>query len=550
MSRLRKTFLAGALLVPLVVGGFVVQERGPREGARLFDQVLTLVADRFVDTVDTATLYEKAARGMVSQLNDPYSELFSPKQLQRFSSQSTGRYGGIGMQIENQEGNITVVKVFPNTPAERAGVQEGDRIVAIDSLSTRGWSTQQVSDTLVGTIGTRVNVRFARPGVTQPIDHRFTRAEVHVPAVQYYVMLDNNIGYISLQTFNETAADELQNAVNALTKRGAKSFVLDLRDNPGGILDQALSISDLFLREGQQIASVRGRHGQNQSYITRRGSHFPNAPMIVMVNGYSASASEIVAGALQDHDRALVVGTTTFGKGLVQTVFPLEGGWALKMTTAKWYTPAGRSIQKDRTPNAPGVVASASSAGDVSRNQSTTGEEQPDSTETEAVKKDRPIFRSDAGRIVYGGGGITPDVIVPEDTASTPEQEFARALAPKAGLVRATLYDMALEMKNKGQVSPSFTITPQIRDDFFRRLQAAKVTSDRAAFDKAHPLVDRWIGDQTLRLAYGDTAAFRRNVTEDPQLARALDMLKRGSTQKDLFALAQAYAKPDQRDQD
>jgi len=137
MSRLRKTFLAGALLVPLVVGGFVVQERGPREGARLFDQVLTLVADRFVDTVDTATLYEKAARGMVSQLNDPYSELFSPKQLQRFSSQSTGRYGGIGMQIENQEGNITVVKVFPNTPAERAGVQEGDRIVAIDSLSKK-----------------------------------------------------------------------------------------------------------------------------------------------------------------------------------------------------------------------------------------------------------------------------------------------------------------------------------------------------------------------------------------------------------------------------
>lgn len=547
MSRLRKSFLAGILLVPLIVGGFVVQERGPREGARLFDQVLTLVADRFVDTVDTATLYEKAARGMVSQLNDPYSELFSPKQLQRFSSQSTGRYGGIGMQIENQEGNITVVKVFPNTPAERAGVQEGDRIIAIDSVSTRGWSTQQVSDTLVGTIGTRVNVRFSRPGVGQPIDHRFTRAEVHVPAVLYYVMLDNSVGYIALQTFNETAADELSKAVNSLTKAGAKSYVVDLRDNPGGILDQALSISDLFLREGQQIASVRGRHGQNQSYITRRGSHFPNAPMVVMVNGFSASASEIVAGALQDHDRALVVGTTSFGKGLVQTVFPLEGGWALKMTTAKWYTPSGRSIQKDRTPNAPGVVASAGSAGDASRatNPAST-EDLPDSTETEAVKKNRPIFRSDAGRIVYGGGGITPDVIVPEDTATTPEQEFARSLAPKAGVVRATLYDLGLELKNKNQVTPTFVVTPQVRDEFFRRLQAAKVTVDRVAFDKAQPLVDRWIGDQAVRLAYGDTAAFRRNVSQDPQLARALDLLKRGTTQKDLFALAQAYAKPEQ----
>jgi carboxyl-terminal processing protease len=548
MSRLRKSFLAGVLLVPLLVGGFVVQESGPREGARLFDQVLTLVADRFVDTVDTATLYEKAARGLVAQLSDPYSELFSPKQLQRFSSQSTGRYGGIGMQIENQEGNITVVKVFPNTPAERAGVQEGDRIIAVDSVPTRGWSTQQVSDTLVGTIGTRVNVRFARPGVAQPIDHRFTRAEVHVPAVQYHLVLDNSIGYIALQTFNETAAEELQRAVNDLSRRGAKSFVVDLRDNPGGILDQALSVSDLFLREGQQIASVRGRHGQSQSYITRRGSHIPNAPMVVMVNGFSASASEIVAGALQDHDRALVVGTTTFGKGLVQTVFPLEGGWALKMTTAKWFTPSGRSIQKDRTPGQPGTLAStqSGSGGDVSRNRGTIDDEIPDSTETEAVKKDRPIFRSDAGRIVYGGGGITPDVIIPEDTATSAEQEFARALAPKAGVVRAALYDMALELKNRGQVQPSFTVTPEWRNEFFRRLEAAKVTTDRAAFDRARPLVDRWIGDQVARLTFGDTAAFRRNVPIDPQLTRALEMLKRGATQKDLFALSQAYPKPEQ----
>jgi carboxyl-terminal processing protease len=541
MPRVRKSLLIGALLAPLLVGGFVVQERGPREGARLFDQVLTLVSDRFVDTVDTATLYEKAARGLVTQLEDPYSELFSPKQLARFSTQSTGRYGGIGMQIENQEGNITVVKVFSNTPAQRAGVQEGDRIVAVDSASTRGWTTTQVSDTLVGDIGTRVWVRFARPGVTEAIEHRFTRAEIHVPAVQYYMLLDNNVGYISLQTFNETAADELTDAVQKLSRQGAKSLVLDLRGNPGGILDQALSISDLFLREGQQIVSVRGRHGQNQSYITRRGSHFPSIPMVVMTNGFSASASEIVAGALQDHDRALVVGTTSFGKGLVQTVFPLEGGWALKMTTAKWYTPSGRSIQKDRTPTQPGTVAQTQA-------EPAPDPEQPasDSTETEAVKKNRPIYRSDAGRIVYGGGGITPDVIVPEDTATTAEQEFARAVAPKAGVLRAALYDMALQIKNNGGVQPGFGVKPEWRNELYRRLQAGNVTSDRAAYDKAQGLVDRWIGDQVSQLAFGDTGAFRRRIPEDPQLMRALEILKRGSTQKDLFALAQAYAKPQQ----
>src|ERR671934_447873 len=172
---LRRKALIAAAALPILAGGWALQSRTSRDGARLFDQVLSLVADRFVDTVDTATLYEKAARGLVQQLDDPYSELFSPKQLKRFSTQSTGRYGGIGMQIENQEGNITVVRVFPHTPAEAAGGIEGDRIVGIDTMTTRGWTSQQVSDVLVGTIGTKVSVRFARPGVTQPIQHSFAR---------------------------------------------------------------------------------------------------------------------------------------------------------------------------------------------------------------------------------------------------------------------------------------------------------------------------------------------------------------------------------------
>ena len=245
MPNIRRIALVAAIALPVFAGGWVLQDRETRSNARLFDQVLSLVSERFVDTVASAALYEKAARGLVEELSDPYSELFTPEQSERFTTSSTGRYGGIGMQIEQQQGNIVVVRVFPNTPAERAGVVEGDRIIGVGDSSTREWSTSQVSEALTGPPGTKVSARFARPGVPQAIEHRFTRAMIHVPAVPYGIMLDGNVGYVLLQTFNETASEELTQAVDRLRQQGARSLILDLRDNPGGILDQALSVSDL-----------------------------------------------------------------------------------------------------------------------------------------------------------------------------------------------------------------------------------------------------------------------------------------------------------------
>jgi len=249
-----------------------------------------------------------------------------------------------------------------------------------------------------------------------------------------------------------------------------------------------------------------------------------------MVDGYSASAAEIVTGALQDHDRALVVGTTSFGKGLVQTVFPIDGGWALKLTTGKWYTPSGRSIQKNRKPVNPDDV------------QANATETPPDSLEKESVKQNRPAYRSDAGRIVYGGGGITPDVIVSDDTISTQEQQFFKAIAPKYPAVRGVLYSYALQLK--GTVSPNFTVKPEWRDELYRRLQAAKITVDRAQYDSAAPLINRWIGNQVAELAFGDSTEFRRQIPDDKQLQRAIDLLSKGGTQKDLFSLAQGASPP------
>lgn len=536
-SARRNALIFAAATIPMVAGGWILQDRSTRDGARLFDQVLSLVSDRFVDTVSTAGLYEKAAKGLVDQLNDPYSELLAPKAAERFSLTSTGRYGGIGMQIEKQQENIVVVRVFPNTPAERAGIVEGDRIIVVDTMSTRGWSTQQVSDVLLGTPGTRVRAKFSRPGVAQPIDHQLTRAVIHVPAVPYALMLDGNIGYLPLLTFNESASQEVTAAADRLIKQGARGIILDVRDNPGGILEQALTISDVFLKNGQQIAAVRGRDGAAQTFEAHGRRHIPGIPLVVMVNGYSASASEIVAGALQDHDRALVVGTTSYGKGLVQSLFPLEGGYSLKLTTAKWFTPSGRSIQRDRTP---GRTTTLTARGAIAAPQ-TTGEETPDSLEKESVKKDRPAFRSDAGRLVYGGGGITPDVIVPEDTISTAEQDLARSLAPRAASVRAALYEMGLALK--GKITPDVQPKPEWRDDFLLRLAKDSVAVNPRQFQAAIPLVDRWITHQAIRQSFGDSTLFRRTLPEDPQMQKALELIRKGQTQQDLFTLARASIK-------
>ncbi|HVD59975.1 MAG TPA: S41 family peptidase [Gemmatimonadaceae bacterium] len=521
MSNPRKFALLGLVVIPFLAGGFVMQQKDAQDGARLLDQVLQIVSGRFVDSVGAATLYEKAARGLVRELNDPYSVLLSPKELATFNAQTGGRYGGVGMEIGEVQGFITVQRVFPHTPAEQAGVMEGDRIVQIDTANARGWTTSQASDALKGTPGTKVAVKFLRAGVAEPIPVTFTRANVRIPAVPYAIMLDGNVGYIPLQQFNETATDELEASTKRLIGEGAKGIIVDLRGNGGGYLDQSASVANLFLNRGQEISSVRGRGGDQQVFYATDQPAAPNIPLVILTDGRTASASEIVAGALQDHDRALIVGTTSFGKGLVQTVYPLDGGYALKMTTAKWYTPSGRSIQKERKLLPDGEFV----------------EVLPDSMETDSVRKSRPKFKSDAGRIVYGGGAVTPDIIVQPDTLTTDEQKLLNLLAPKAQVVRATLVNYAVE--HKGKVTPNFTVTKAWRDELYTRLTAQGVKVDKAQWDAGGGEIDRLLGSSIARIAFGDSTERRRQVPEDAQLRRAINILRQSGSQRELFALAE-----------
>jgi carboxyl-terminal processing protease len=522
MPRIRKAAFIGALMVPVVAGGFLLQARPQRQGAELLDEVMTLVNDRYVDTLQMSDVYAKAATGLVKELNDPYSELLTPKDLKQFSSRTGGRYGGLGMLIEPDAESkmVRVLTVYPNSPAEAGGVREGDLIARVDTLSTRGWTINQVSDSLTGTPGTKVKVSFARPGVMSLINGTFTRAIINVPAVPYTITLGNKIGYIPLQQFNENAADNVLAAVKKLQDQGARGIIIDLRGDPGGILEQSLKIANMFLPQGQLLASVKGREGPIQVEMAKAAPVAPTIPMVVMTDDRTASASEIVAGALQDHDRALVVGQTSFGKGLVQGVYDhLDGGYALKLTTGKWFTPSGRSIQRPRKFVNGQFV-----------------EETPDTNETNATKKNRPSFKSDAGRAVYGGGGIAPDVIVQDDTLTALEQQFTKAVAPKSQDFITVLNDYAIELAKSA--SPSFTVQPAWTSEFYSRIQAKGVAVDRKTYDAASRYVNHLLDQRIAHYALGDSTAKRRDLQYDAPLRKAIDLLDKGGSQRELFALA------------
>lgn len=527
--RMRRVAIIGAFLaVPLVAGAFLKQSPQAQDGARLFAQVLQYVEANSVDSLTRSAIYEKAARGMIKNLKDPYADLYSPEEIASFQRNTLrNNYGGLGMQIEPQDDQIVVAKVFPNTPAEAGGVLPGDHILSVDSVVVTGLKLEQVSGRLVGTPGTSVDVVFQRAGVPQPIKGHFKRAVIKVPAVPFSITLENGVGYIPLQSFNESAAENVAQALMELKRRGARSYILDLRGNGGGSLDQALEISDLFLKPGQEIVVVRHRGKEPEIASATRPSVIDSMPVVVLVDGGTASASEIVAGSLQDHDRGLVIGTTSFGKGLVQTLFPLEGGWYIKLTTGKWYTPSGRSIQAehDRLGDDRFVEYARDSApGDSARK--------------------RPVFKSDAGRKILGGGGITPDIVVTPDTATAAERDLAKAVNPFFQQWYVTLYNYGLEMKPKLQ--PNFIVTPAMRDEFFSRLIKAKVAITRAQFDAAQPVIDRNLEQRFTSLAFGDSASFRRASATDVQVKTALELLRRGTTQRGLLALAATETKKSQ----
>lgn len=532
--KLRKVVVVAAVaVVALVTGGWLLQREAEPVGsvyqqARLFEDVLAHVADYYVDSIDERQLYQMAIDGMLDQLHDPYSVFLKRDDFRNLTEATTGNYGGLGIQIDVRDGWIVVVAPLPDTPAERAGIQSGDRIVAIDGRSTEGWKNDQAVKELRGQPGSIVALSVRRVGVEQPLDFKVTRATIHIRSVQVAMMLDDKVGYVALNPVSETSADELTQAVSGLMKKGMKSLILDLRNNPGGLLDQGVAVSELFLDPGQEVVATRGRApSSTRAFRDAKPQLWPGLPVVVLVNGFTASAAEIISGALQDHDRAVVVGTPTFGKGLVQSLWQLTPETALKLTTARWYTPSGRTIQR-KSKSEEDQVAQAEAA-ELGR----------DSTKLDSSL----VFHTDHGRTVIGGGGIRPDVFVSPDTFTLAERGFAKALGNKIPAYWDVRSTYALDLKGSGRItSPDFRVTPDMADEVIRRLRARGVAVPDSVLPGARQLISEDLAYEIARYEFGKAAETRRRMSDDRQVQAALTLARRAKSPKDLLALAEAQA--------
>ena len=482
------------------------------DGPRLFSQVLELVQQKYVDSTAVTDIYRRSVDGLMLELGDPHSAFLTTDRLNRLNETTTGQYAGVGVEIDVRDGSITVVRPLPDSPAESAGIRTGDRITEIEGKPTSHWTREEASKALRGQPGTSVSFTVERFGLSATIPFKLTRRSIHIRAVQHAVLLRDGVGYVDLLAFSDSAAPELRRQIDSLRRAGMRKVIIDLRGDPGGLLDQGVAVSELFLDPGQEIVSMRGRTNDvTRRFGDREPQPWPDLVVAVLVDSMSASASEIVAGALQDHDRAVLLGTTTYGKGSAQTVFDVEGG-GLKLTIAKWFTPSGRSINKTHST-------------DIS----------PDSLKK--LEEKAPKFRTDAGREVNGNGGIRPDVIVSDSATALAVLTLSRAVGAKVNDFRDVLTDYAMSLRASGAIkSRDFVFTPDMRAELIRRLAARKVMIDSATSRVAGGVLDRLMTGQIARYVFGTDAEFRRQIDNDQVVKRAYQVLVKASNQKEAIA--------------
>lgn len=484
-------------------------ELSAAEGRRLLDMVMQRIQYSWVDSIPADELYRRAALGLVGELGDPNSQYLDSAQLKRLREATTGTYFGVGMSLDLRDGWLVVTHVRVGTPAERAGLVIGDRLVEINGQSMRNWSPAEARSAIRGAAGSRLSVSIERGNTPARIPLKLEREEIHVSAVTRASLLDSRVGYFLVSTFNDSTAQDVERTVDSLVKAGARGLVIDLRGNPGGLLAQGVEVADLFLDKGKRIASTRGRTtGANTEFVDKSAQRWADHPIVVLVNGNTASAAEVVAGALQDNDRALLLGRQTYGKGSAQAVLQLDDGGALKLTSARWYTPLGRSIERHSAPVSEDAEADTA----------------------------LPTYRTERGRTMLGGGGIRPDIVTGDSALSPTERAWVRAIGARVTLFREALSDAAEQLvKRRGVRDPMFTVDPAMRDALYAAMRSKGVDVPRTIFDDVHGSVDRVLGQEMARIAFGIPGAQQRAVRTDAVVAQAVALLQGVETADALF---------------
>jgi len=506
----------------------------------LFEIVRSHVARDFIDPIDADSLYDLAVEGLLEEIGDPYAGLIRPED--RRAALLTNNYGGVGMRILAEEEGILVLDVIPGSPSDRLRIHRFDLIVEVDGRPAAGWDQADAVGALRGPKGEAVEIAVHRAGAPEPIRFTITRDDVHLAAVES-LLLDDGVGYARLTTFSQASRRELQAAVSDLIAAGARSLILDVRFNQGGILREAVEISDLFLNSGLPVVVTKARDPRDsESFAAPGPDRYPGLPIVVLVNGMSASASEIVAGALQDHDRALIVGTRTFGKGVMQSLFPLPGGNYLRLTTGTWYTPSGRSIHRRRDPDALHGFALGSEGFDaavaaaVELETGLSGEEAAAEVDTAG----RQVFRTDAGRVVYGGGGIVPDLIVRPDSVTDGERELvARLRRSDVSLPELALRFAARRQIENPEAARDPSLEDEVREAFDRFVEeASEGAIDGSDLDLARDPVDGMLARELAVIAGDEMSGLRVTLGLRPEVRKATSLLRSASTPETLLALA------------
>ena len=480
---------------------------------KTFTAALSAIQANYAEPVESDRLVYSAINGMLQTL-DPHSSFMDPRTYAQMRERQEGRYYGLGLTIVALDGDITVVRVFEGSPAYAKGIRRGDVIARIENEDAKGWTSDAAVRRLKGPRGTFVQIAVRRKGLDDLIPMEVMRDEITIPAVTAHFMIDRETGYVRIDDFAEHTEEELSNALESMQSKGMKRLVLDLRNNPGGQLDQAIRMVNLFVKRGSMIVYTRGRvQNSDQDYRATSDGEFQQMPMMVLVNRNSASASEIVAGALQDHDRALVVGETTFGKALVQSVYRVSQGAGLALTTARYFTPSGRMIQRPWD-------------GSFDEYLTYTLKDQPERAHTADQLK-----YTAAGRKVYSGGGIEPDRRYDGPVEGFTPSPFARSLYARQ-LFAAYAEQFTAEGdtragaqgKNRKVVRPGFTADETMMNDFRAFVEGRRTIIDESAWTKDKEFIRAMLRYEIDVALFSAATARQRLIADDPQAQFALTL--------------------------
>jgi carboxyl-terminal processing protease len=534
---MKKTFSVWTVVAMMVVGvivGFegkaLVSADNIYEQLNKFKDILVLADKYYVDTVDTRKLTEGAITGLLEQL-DPHSVYFPPRILQRATEDMQGNYQGVGLMIRALNDTIIVIEPMGGSPATMLGILSNDRIVRINDTTAIGFTADQASQRLRGPKGTKVKVTIARPGVGELLVYEITRAEIAITSIDVAMMVNEEAGYVSVNKFGMKTGQELTRALQSLREQGMKRLILDLRNNPGGILDEAVRMADLFLDGGtkdkpKKIVYTKARSAElEESYVASSGDPNEKLPLIVLIGNASASASEIVAGAIQDWDRGLIVGETSFGKGLVQRQWTFNDGSGLRMTIARYYTPSGRLIQRSYEGKAKGQYQL-----EAFQREEQEGENLEHRKDAKARADSLGlVYHTNGGRAVYGGGGITPDYIVkPPSLSKSTENLFRRDMFYQ--FVTAYLDGEGRKIRSafsadRKSFIRSYAVTDQILDNFQTFTKTKGVSIEEKEFQQDVAYIKARLKAEIARALWGNDGWYPVMLEVDPQFQKAVSLL-------------------------